>query len=137
MNVLHERDSHEAEQKYSLWTSAAKAAIETTSFDTALKHCSTQDLGFFGRLLRNLGLSPAGVQPACADSRNLRVELEVHVVEPARQVTDEAILVLNLRVQVTGDVAQFGLRKARLKAFCAVENCGDIALRVEQKARAI
>src|ERR1019366_164183 len=87
--------------------------------------------------LGHLGLAPAFVQPACGDGQHLVVEFKIHVVEPAWQVTDKTVVMLNLGVQVVLDIAQLGLRKARLQSLRTLENGWDIALGIQQQTRTI
>src|ERR1039458_10889278 len=102
----------------------------------ALKPCPTQNR-FMKPALCILSFAAAFAQPSRRDGQHLTVELKFHMVEPARQITDKAVLMLNLGVQVARDIAQFGLRKARLQSLCTLKNRGDIALGIKQQARTI
>src|SRR5450759_67926 len=130
--LIHESRPLTMPSSLSLKTTIRSKYSHCIVLTPSFHECSTRE-----RLLGNLGLGPALVQPARGDSQHLVVELKFHMVEPARQVTDKAILMLNLGVQVVRDIAQFGLRKARLQSLCTLEDGGDIALGIKQQARTI
>src|SRR6266542_689987 len=74
--------------------------------------------------------------PARSNLDHLAVQLEFSMVEPARQVTDQAILMLHVRPQVRRDVTELCARQHRLQTSSAVEHRRNVAFSVQQQARA-
>src|SRR5712692_712990 len=76
-------------------------------------------------------------QPTGNGFEHQGVKLEFAVIEPARQVANQTVFVLYVRPQIGGNIPQLRPRQYGFQSRCAFQHRGDIALRVQQQARAV
>src|SRR5450759_5012854 len=76
-------------------------------------------------------------EPGAEGLAGRAVESQLAVVEPAREVADQAVLMLHVGADIRGDEALFGGGELGLQACGAVEKRLDVPLGVEEETGAV
>src|ERR1035437_589091 len=105
-------------------------------------HCMISLLSAFSlahgpeRTCVSSGLCEVIGEPGSRGLASRSVEAELAVVEPAREVTDEAVLVLHVRADVLGNETLLGPGELGLQGCGAIQKRLDVALRIEEETGA-